>query len=393
MKKVIESKAGFKKALSRELNFYRRNMVDVFVSVSILLCSMVAVTWIFSAGTLTDLPIAVVDNDGSSQSRTYTRMLEATPEMHIIEKLASPREARELLEQASIYAYVLIPKDFGQAIKTGKQTSVTAWYSGQFLTMSGVILKSLRQVTGTLSAGINIISLEKRGESKMAAQVSFNPIQTELRTLFNPFQNYQYFLIAGLLPAMLQVFIMIWTVFVVGREFRDQTSAEWISAGRTVLISVLAKVLPLFLLASLVGMGCLFWLYGAAGWPIKGSFYLLVFGWELMIGAYIVLGLLFVAFAPLLATALSFAVFFTAPAFAYAGVTFPQQAMPLVANLWTYLLPIRSLLRLQVEQAEIGAPAVHSMPEVLILSAFIILPLPFAINRIRNRCHALDDNQ
>jgi ABC-2 type transport system permease protein len=107
-----------------------------------------------------------------------------------------------------------------------------------------------------------------------------------------------------------------------------------------------------------------------------------------MILAYIVLGILFAAFAPQFTIGLSFAVFFTAPAFAYSGLTFPQQSMPLLAELWAYLLPIRSLVLLQIEQAEIGTSVLSSMPELLILSAFILLPLPFAVRRLKLRCDA-----
>lgn len=359
------------------------------LSVAILIVSMVAVAWIFSSGTLRDLPIAVIDQDGSSASRAYVRMLEATPEMRISDHLTSPNEARELLEQASIYAAVLVPRDFAKDLKTGRQTTVIGWHSGQFLTISGVLSKSLTQVTATLSAGVEMTSLAKRGQSTLAAQVNFEPVRPELRTLFNPFQNYQYFLVAGLLPAMLQVFVMVWSIFVVGREFREQTSSEWFAAGGTVYAAVAAKVLPVFLVGSIIGLGCLAWIHGYAGWPVAGSLGTLILGWELMICAYIVPGLLAIGLAPQLSMALSFTAAFTAPAFAYAGITFPQQAMPVLAQLWTYALPVRTLLRLQVEQAQLGAPASNSMPELMILLAFVLLPLPFALWRIQARRVAL----
>ncbi|WP_158969195.1 ABC transporter permease [Paraglaciecola sp. L3A3] len=385
MQEHPKDKPGFIRSLKRELQYYRNSGRECLLAVIILSASMIIVAWIFSSGTLTNLPIAVIDNDASSVSRTYIRMLNASPEMHIVDKLTSTTEGRELLEQGSIYALVLIPEGFGKDIKKAKQTTILAWHSGQYLTISGTILKSLRLITASMSAGVEMTSLAKRGASGLAASVQFSPLQTELRTLFNPFQNYQYFLVASLLPAMLQVFVMVWTVFVIGKEFRDQTSVEWLASGGSIYCTLAAKVLPVFMLASMIGIACLIWLFGIAGWPVTGSLTLLVVGWELMICAYIVLGLLFVALTKVLATALSLTVFFTAPAFAYAGITFPQHSMPLMAQLWTYLLPIKTLLRLQIEQAEIGAPVSSSMAEILTLLCFILLPLPFAIGRIRRR--------
>ena len=317
-------------------------------------------------------------------------MREATPQVDVVKNVFSPMEARELLEQGSVYAVVFIPKYFARDIKSGEQVTIIGWHSGQLLTISGVLSKSLRQVTGTMSAGIEMTSLSKRSGSVLAAQVNYEPVKTELRTLFNPFQNYQYFLVAGLLPSMLQVFVMVWSVFAVGREFRDHTSEEWLTSGGTVYAAIAAKMIPIFFVASLIGFACLSWLYGISGWPVNGSLGLLILAWELMIISYLVLGVLCASFAPKLVISLSFTAFFTAPAFAYAGITFPQQAMPFLAQIWTYALPVRTLLRLQVEQVEIGAPISSSMTELLILSCFILVPLPFVIYQIKSRCKAED---
>jgi ABC-2 type transport system permease protein len=245
---------------------------------------------------------------------------------------------------------------------------------------------SLRQVTGTISAGIEITSLTKRAESSLEAHVNYSPIQSELRTLFNPYQNYQFFIVSSLLPAMLQMFVMIWTAYVVGKELQANTWSQYLSAGTSIYSLLAAKVLPVFIIASVIAFACIFWLFGISGWPVNGSLSLLILGWELMILAYIVLGFLFTSIASNLATGLSFTIFFTAPAFAYVGITFPQHAMPLIAQIWTYILPVRSLLRLQVEQVEMGAPVVNSLPEILILLCFVLFPLPFVIAQIRRRC-------
>lgn len=386
MQNQLQHKVSFITALKRELAYYRYSGRECFIALTILLASMASVAWIFSSGTLTDLPIAVIDNDKSALSRSYIRMLEAAPEMHIVEQLSSPEQARELLEQASIYAFVLIPNNFAKDIKTGRQTSIVSWSSGQYLTISSTILKSLRQVTGTISAGIEITSLTKRAESSLEAHVNYSPIQSELRTLFNPYQNYQFFIVSSLLPAMLQMFVMIWTAYVVGKELQANTWSQYLSAGTSIYSLLAAKVLPVFIIASVIAFACIFWLFGISGWPVNGSLSLLILGWELMILAYIVLGFLFTSIASNLATGLSFTIFFTAPAFAYVGITFPQHAMPLIAQIWTYILPVRSLLRLQVEQVEMGAPVVNSLPEILILLCFVLFPLPFVIAQIRRRC-------
>lgn len=388
MNKTMTHNVGFMATLIREFMYYRSHGRDIVIALMTLLASMIVVAWIFTSGRLTSLPVAVIDQDNSSLSRTYVRMIDAAPQIKITQHLASPIEARELLASATIYTAVLIPRGFGKNIKTAQQVTVPVWYTGQFLTIAGVITKTLRQVTGTLSASIEITSLIKRGESNFSAKVNFEPIASELRTLFNPFQNYQYFLVTSLLPAMLQVFVMVWTVVVIGREFCDKACDGWRRTPNYMTIAVAAKICPIFIVSSLVGLSCLFWVHGVVGWPVNGRAILLIIGWELMIAAYISLGICLVFYINTLTTALSFTAAFTAPAFAYAGMTFPQQSMPFLAQLWTYALPVRTLLRLQVEQAQLGAPMIHSMSEICILLGFIFLPLQLVRIKMFQRCKA-----
>jgi ABC-2 type transport system permease protein len=100
---------------------------------------------------------------------------------------------------------------------------------------------------------------------------------------------------------------------------------------------------------------------------------------------------LVVSLVPQLGIALSITAAFTAPAFAYAGITFPQHSMPVLAQFWTYLLPLRTLLRLQIEQVQLAAPTTSSLPELAILCAFIVLPLPIVISQLRLRCERLSE--
>jgi len=57
-----------------------------------------------------------------------------------------------------------------------------------------------------------------------------------------------------------------------------------------------------------------------------------------------------------LRTALSATGFITAPAFAFSGVGFPLQSMPVLARGWAELLPYTHYIRLQMEQLQMGAP-------------------------------------
>jgi ABC-2 type transport system permease protein len=59
--------------------------------------------------------------------------------------------------------------------------------------------------------------------------------------------------------------------------------------------------------------------------------------------------------------ALSATGFITAPAFAFSGVGFPLQSMPVLARGWAELLPYTHYMRLQIEQLQMAAPLRYSI--------------------------------
>jgi ABC-2 type transport system permease protein len=73
-------------------------------------------------------------------------------------------------------------------------------------------------------------------------------------------------------------------------------------------------------------------------------------------------GALLAALTLSLRTALSGAGLLSAPAFAFSGVGFPLLAMPSSARGWAVSMPYTHYARLQIEQLQMGAPMVQSLP-------------------------------
>ncbi|HOU93445.1 MAG TPA: ABC transporter permease, partial [Polyangiaceae bacterium] len=74
---------------------------------------------------LRELPVAVVDLDGSRLSRLVTTSLDATPELALSSAAgASLDDVRGRLERGEISAWVLIPEGFSANLKRGQQTQL-----------------------------------------------------------------------------------------------------------------------------------------------------------------------------------------------------------------------------------------------------------------------------
>ena len=81
-------------------------------------------TLIYNPEIVTDIPIAVVDNCRTSESRKFTRMVDATEAIKIIGYASSLNEARQWHAQKACYGILVIPDDYDNTIGRGEQASV-----------------------------------------------------------------------------------------------------------------------------------------------------------------------------------------------------------------------------------------------------------------------------
>lgn len=360
-------------ALAREWRRLRGDFWDVGMLswIPVVLCGML---WlVFSAGIARDLPIVVIDNDNSTLSRQLTRWLDASPGIEVAAKVASSDEALHRLRERTAFGYLVIPNDFEQKLLGGRQASVQWLYNAQFSSHAGALLRDVRTVSTTLSAGIEMTARAKKGMSGLQAAAQFEPIRTTLNSLYNANTSYEAFLTLALMPAMLQIFIVVAVVTSMGRELRDGTVPQWLASAKgSWLRAIGAKLLfPLLAYFALALLYLLFFSL-ARGWAVAGSLPALVLSMLLLVLAYCGLATLLIAATLSLRLALSGAAFITAPAFAFAGQAFPLMAMPAPARAWAEALPLTHYLQLQTKYWLAGAPWRYGVQEMLILAGFAV---------------------
>jgi len=71
--------------------------------------------------------------------------------------------------------------------------------------------------------------------------------------------------------------------------------------------------------------------------------------------------------------ALSLCAFYTAPAFAFAGQSYPVQDMPWLARVWAEGLPLTHYLQLQTRHWMEGAPWQYGVQQLLVLALFTLV--------------------
>lgn len=362
---------GWRAVLSREWQRLRGDFWDVGMLTWIPLILYGIIWLIFAGGIPRDIPLVVVDEDHSSLSRQLVRWLDASPGVAVAAEVTSGEEAMSLLRERRAYGLLLIPRGMSTDLKNGRNVTVQWFYNGQYVSHAGALTKDVRTVVGTLSAGVKLTAMTKKGTSTVQAEQQFEPIRTMLTSLFNENTSYESFLAMVLIPSMLQIFVVIAVVTTIGRELRDATVPAWLDAAGGSWVAALAgKLLVPFL--AFVLHAVLFVIFFAVirGWAIEGSVLAVFVSLFLFIVAYVGMGIMLIGATLSLRLALSSAAFITAPAFAYAGQGFPLLSMPFLAKIWAHLLPLTYYLPLQTRHWLGGAPFQYGITHMLILCAF-----------------------
>lgn len=320
------------------------------------------------------LPIAFLDADRSALSRRLARMIDATRTIALARQVASLDEGERLIRGGQAYALVVAPAGLERDVLRHAAPAVVCYYNAQYLLPASIIRRDLHTTVGTLSAGIELQLRAARGEAPAAAADRLEPIRLDRHTLFDPQLSYLTFLLPPLLPTLLQIFVLMTTVLALGSELRDRTAAEWLQrSGGGIARAVAGKLLPYtanFLLVALLMLAVTF---VGAGIPLAGSPLLLLGGTVLFVLAAEAVAIFLVAAFVSLRLASSAAAFFSGPAFAFSGVTFPSAAMPWLGRAWGALIPLTHYVRLFVEQALRGAPPAASFGTLAALAALVLV--------------------
>lgn len=359
--------------LAREYKFVRTHKAEQFLLFGLPLLLILLIWWIFSSGQSRDLPLAVLDLDQSQLSRQLSRTLDASSALSLAERPENNAQALQLLQQRKVYAVLVIPEQFAAKLLSGQQATVVLEHNAQFTSHSSAIYRSVQQAINTAATLLNADRQLRTGKAGALALAA--PIRLTASALYNEDTDYELFLAATLIPAVLHILAMVIAVSAVGRELRDGSAVQWLEAASgSVSTAFAAKLLPYWLVCC--GWGWLFiWLFAASGRAdIQGSGLALAVGMLLMQSAAMAIGLLLLGLTKNLRMALSLSGFFSAPAFAYSGQAFPLVAMPAVAQGWASLLPLTHWITLYNQIWLAGAPLIYYYHNLLILLVMVIIP-------------------
>ncbi|WP_191117368.1 ABC transporter permease [Vibrio campbellii] len=358
---------------------------------------LLAVTmWgVFSAGIARDLPIGVVDLQHSQLSRKMIQSLDASSTLSVDYNYTSATEAKNAMIEGDIYAYAVIPPQFDQDILLHRQPQLSVFFNSQYILVAKLINSAVAQSQGYFDAQLEAMgNLAKGNTTTLAAIGQAVPISTQITALFNRNTNYAQFLVTAIVPAIWQICVVVSTILILAAHFRiygngNNSFAFLGDRPFTRLSKILCQYIPLFM-----AQGALFliWFYVLLDWPMEGSYLVMLLAQFVTTIACVIMGALFFFLSMDPARAMSFAGAFTAPSFAFMGITFPVSDMNALAHAWRGLLPITHYIEVQVDQANYGASAAQSIGSLWPMIGYIIPLLMTAALLAKHRNTALKNS-
>lgn len=81
------------------------------------------------------------------------------------------------------------------------------------------------------------------------------PIQVQTHQLFNPTSSYMIYVVTIVLPIMMQLFILMMTIYAIGIEIKEKSSRLWFrEADKSILVAITGKLLPYTLIFMILMM-------------------------------------------------------------------------------------------------------------------------------------------
>jgi len=367
---------GLKAVIFREFKRIKSETIYLWLLFILPLFTFLLFTTMFSQGKADGYPVAIYDADNSPLSRKIVSWIEATPEIEITQKITSLKKGKHLIENGDVVGVFKIPNGLENAVYSGNPKKLVLFFSNMNLSAGSGVSVSIIKTIKTMSAGINMQKrMSKDKEMQAQAFNNIQPIRIESHALYNPYINYSYYLVTGLLPVMLLMFILSTTIYVVGSELKYHTANDWYNiSSKSVIVALTGKLLPysiVFIIEAFFMNTILFKVVGA---PQNGNIFIIFIGTVFFVYAYMAMGVVLITVLPNMRLALSLGAAYASLAFSFAGLTFPMIAMVDYMQVFAQIFPFTHYLNIYINEAMKGLDLYYSYSSFLILSAFIALP-------------------
>jgi ABC-2 type transport system permease protein len=306
----------------------RRSMILAFVlPLFLLLFFGYAITW-----DIRDIPVAVLDEDRTPESRALVDALVASGYFSVHEHVLSSAAMDERLIGDDVVGALWIPAGYARDLSAPARSAAVQ-----------LILDGSDANTATIALNYADAIVTRHGARAVLGGRRLEPhLSLETRTWYNPNLESRHMIVPGLIAVIMSIIAALLTALTIAREWERGTMEQLAATPVSRLEVVLGKLLPY------VGIGLLDVTVTVVagvlifGTPLRGSILLLGGLTLLFLVGALGLGIFISAAVKSQVLAMQIAMVATyLPAVLLSGFLFDVASMPVVLRAVTFLVPAR----------------------------------------------------
>lgn len=373
MKKVIQRLIAIQR---RELRIFAHRPLFLFTMLVAPVVCIAFFTTLMGKGLPTKLPAGLVDEDNTHITHTVGRILGSMENTHITAHYPSFSEARDAMQRGEIYGFYYIPRGLTEEAIANRQPRLSFYTNETYLVPGTLLMKDLRYTSELAGLALTRESLYGKGLTEKQAMGILQPIVIETHPLGNPYLDYSVYLNNIILPGIFILLVMLCTTYTIGLEWkRDRQLKLYAMSGRSPVIALTGKLLPQFVIFSLMFVLADVYFYKYLLFPCRsGIVPMMLLGVITVLASQAFGVFLFGTFIGQMRLSMCLCSLWGILSFSLAGFTFPVTAMAPVLQKLSWLFPLRHYYLIYVNQALHGNSILYVWPSVVALLGFMLLP-------------------
>lgn len=163
----------------------------------------------YRAETLRDVPIALVDQDGTDSSRQLARRIDASADVAIVQSYPDQPTAEREVYARGLYGILVIPKNFERDLLHGRSSPIAIYADASYFLIYQRVSGAVAAVARTMGAEVETAILIAEHVDPALATAAADPMPLTAVTLFNPQGGYATYILPAAFVLILQQTLLI----------------------------------------------------------------------------------------------------------------------------------------------------------------------------------------
>lgn len=187
-------------------------------------------SWIYTNEVVHEVPVAIVDQSHSHQSREFIRMCDASADVKVAYYCNSLDEARELVGRQIVHGVLYFPRDYALKIARGEQANVSVYCDMSLMLTYKAILQTTTNVSQIINSKIQ--RENKPGFTERDDEVTTHPLEIEEVQIFNSTGGYGNAILPGVLIVIIQQTLLLGIGLAAGTSREQNRHAALVPISR-----------------------------------------------------------------------------------------------------------------------------------------------------------------